>query len=61
MTSNEGVIVEFKKSVCKYGVNSCTGTFVAAKTLPQYLSFREDFANGGVPVFVFHGPIVVEL
>ena len=29
---------------------SCTSTFVAAKTLPRYLSFRENFANGGVPV-----------
>ena len=27
---------------------SCTSTFVAAKTLPRYLSFRENFANGGV-------------
>ena len=27
---------------------SCTSTFVAAKTLPWYLSFRENFANGGV-------------
>jgi len=25
---------------------SCTSTFVVAKTLPQYLSFHEDFANG---------------
>ena len=31
---------------------SCTSTFVAAKTLPRYLSFRENFANGGVPVLV---------
>jgi len=29
---------------------SCTSIFVATKTLPQYLSFREDFANEGVPV-----------
>ena len=29
---------------------SCTSTFVAAKTLPRYLSFRENFANGGVLV-----------
>ena len=29
---------------------SCTSTFVAAKTLPRYLPFREDFANGGGPL-----------
>ena len=32
---------------------SCTSTFVAAKTLPRYLSFRENFANGGVLDIVF--------
>ena len=31
---------------------SCTDTFVAAKTLPRYLSFRENFANGGVPALL---------
>ena len=34
---------------------SCTSTFVAAKTLPRYLSFRENFANGGVQNISFVG------
>ena len=34
---------------------SCTSTFVAAKTLLRYLSFRENFANGSVHQIVERG------
>ena len=37
----------------KVYANSCTSTSIAAKTAPQYLSFRENFANGSVPVWVW--------
>jgi len=32
---------------CTCLAEDCPGTYVAAKTLPQSLSFRENFANGG--------------
>ena len=45
VTGNESVIMNLKKSVCKYKVNSGTGIFIAAKTLPQCLFFCQDFAS----------------
>ena len=37
---------------CTCLAEDCPGTSVAAKTLPQYLSFRENFANGSVPMIM---------
>ena len=40
---------------CKLHTNSCSSTSIAAKTPPQYLSLRENFANGSVhSEVVFH-------
>jgi len=41
-----GVLVQ--EFVYDLNCKGCPSTFVATKTSPQYLSFREDFANGGV-------------
>ena len=39
---------------CTCLAEDCPGTSVAAKTVPQYLSFRENFTNGSVPLTSLH-------
>ena len=43
-----GGIILVQEFVYDLNCKGCPSTFVATKTSPQYLSFREDFANGGV-------------
>ena len=53
----------WSKSLARTGdeEKSCTNTFVAAKTLPQYLFLFKDFANGSVPVCYIRGIVTVYL